>query len=51
MALLRHPKTPLARALEFAHSMPAAQVRDILHGSQLSEKVKAYLRKALELNG
>lgn len=51
MALLRHPKTPLARALEFAHSMPAAQVRDILHSSQLSEKVQAYLRKELELKG
>ena len=49
LALLRHPKTPLAHALVFAHSMPPALVRDILHGSQVSEKVKSYLRKELDL--
>jgi len=49
LALVRHPKTPLAHALGFAHSMPPALVRDILHGSQLSEKVKTCLRKELDL--
>jgi hypothetical protein len=29
--------------------MPPALVRDIVHGSQLSEKVKTYLRKELDL--
>jgi len=48
-ALLRHPKTPLAHALVFAHAMPPARVRDILYGSQLSEKVKTCLRKELDL--
>jgi hypothetical protein len=49
LALLRHPKTPLAHALRFAHAMPPALVRDIVHGSQLSERVKTYLRKELDL--
>lgn len=49
LALLRHPKTPLAHALRFARSMPPALVRDIVHGSQLCEKVKTYLRKELDL--
>lgn len=51
LALLRHPKTPLALALRFAHSMPRALVRDVLYGSQLSEKVKSYLRKELDFEG
>jgi len=49
LALLRHAKTPLAHALRFAHAMPPALVRDIVHGSQLSEKVKTCLRKELDL--
>jgi len=48
IALLRNPKTPLARALEYARSLHAATVRDILHNSQLSARVKSYLRKELE---
>ena len=48
MALLRNEKTPLARALEFARTLPPPQLRDILHGSHLPEKVKLYLRKDLE---
>jgi hypothetical protein len=47
IALLRNEKTPLARALEFARTLPPAQLRDILHASRLPEKVKAYLRKEL----
>jgi len=45
MALLRNEYTPLARALEFAHRLPPAQLRDILHASRLPEKIKSYLRK------
>lgn len=48
MTLLRNPHTPLARALEFARSLPPAHLRDILHGSRLPERLKAYLRKNLE---
>jgi len=48
MALLRNAKTPLARALEFARTLPPPQLRDILHTSHLPEKVKLYLRKDLK---
>ena len=48
MALLRNEKTPLARAIEFAHRLPPALLRDILHNSRLPERVKVYLRKDLE---
>jgi len=49
VALLRNEKTPMARALEFARTLPPRQLRDILHNSRLPEKVKNYLRK--ERNG
>ncbi len=47
IALLRNAHTPLARALEFARSIPPARLRDILHSSRLPENIKAYLRKEL----
>jgi hypothetical protein len=47
-ALLRNEKTPLARALVFARTFSAPQLRDILHTSHLPERVKIYLRKDLE---
>ncbi len=47
MALLRNEHTPLARALEFAQRLPAAQLRDVLHASRLPEKIKTYLQKNL----
>jgi hypothetical protein len=47
-ALLRNEFTPLARAIEFAHHLLPAQLRDILHNSRLPEKVKAYLRRNLK---
>ncbi len=50
-ALLRNDKTPLARILEFARSMPPAQLRDLLHNSHLPETVKRYLKKELESRG
>jgi hypothetical protein len=45
VALLRNEKTPMARAVEFARTLPPAQLRDVLHSSRLPEKVKTYLRK------
>jgi hypothetical protein len=48
IALLRNEKTPLARALEFARSLPRAQVREILQGSHLPAATKSYLQRDLE---
>jgi hypothetical protein len=45
VALLRNEKTPLASALEFARSLPAGPVREILHSSRLPENVKSHLLK------
>jgi hypothetical protein len=47
MALLRNEKTPPAHAVEFARTLPPAQLRDVLRNSRLPEKVKTYLRKEL----
>ena len=44
-ALLRNADMPLARALEFARSIPESQLREILHSSQLPENVKSCLLK------
>ena len=43
VALLRNENTPLARAAEFAHSLPVGLVRDLLQASRLPENVRAYL--------
>src|SRR5207249_10766631 len=43
MALLRNEKTPLARALEFARSLPMALARESMHGSRLPTNVKYYV--------
>ncbi|MGB0033503.1 MAG: hypothetical protein WBP77_20110, partial [Candidatus Sulfotelmatobacter sp.] len=48
VALLRSPHTPLARALEFARTLPPPLLRDILHTSRLPEKIKAYLHNNLK---
>jgi len=45
IALLRNEKTPLARALECAQSLPLALVREILHGSRLPVAMKSSLLK------
>jgi len=47
VALLRNQHTPMARAIDFAHSLPAAVVKDILHGSHLPANIKEYLLKGL----
>ncbi len=47
-ALLRSQHTPLARALEFASTLPPPLLRDILHTSRLPEKIKVYLRNNLK---
>jgi hypothetical protein len=51
MALLRNAKTPLARAVEFARSLPANVVREILNGSHLPANIQSYLRKDLKQRG
>ena len=45
IALLRNEKTPLARAVEFARSLPPALVREILQGSRLPVVMKSSLLK------
>ena len=51
VALLRNEQTPMARAVEFAQALPAAQVREILQGSRLPARVKAQLLAGLEQRG
>jgi hypothetical protein len=48
IALLRNQHTPMARALEFARSLPSALAREILHGSHLPAHIKEYLLKMLD---
>ncbi len=45
VALLRHEKTPMGRAVEFGRGLPAAQLREILENSRLPENIKAYLMR------
>ncbi len=47
LALLRNDKTPLARALEFARSLPPALVREALQSSSLPESTKSLLLKEI----
>jgi hypothetical protein len=51
VALLRNEKTPMARAVEFARTLPAGQVREILQGSRLPGNVKEFLLKEVERRG
>jgi len=48
VALLRNRHTPLARALEFARTLPPPLLRDVLHTSRLQGKIKTCLRKDLK---
>jgi hypothetical protein len=43
VALLRNGRMPMARAVEFARTLPAALVREILQNSRLPANVKEYL--------
>jgi hypothetical protein len=43
VALLRNARMPMARAVEFARTLPAALVREILQNSRLPANVKEYL--------
>ncbi len=45
VALLRNQHTPMARAVEFAASLPLPILRDILHGSRLPANVREQLLK------
>jgi hypothetical protein len=47
MVLLRNEKTPLARALEFARSLPGTLVQEILQGSRLPTNIKSCVLKDL----
>jgi len=51
IALLRNEKTPLARALEFARSLPAGLVREILQGSRLPPQIRSHLLKEVAERG
>jgi hypothetical protein len=48
MALLRCQHTPLAKALEFAASLPSTLLREILDVSRLPEEIRAALRRLHE---
>lgn len=48
VALLRNEKTPLAKALEFARSLPPGLLREILHNSRLPAGTKTYLLQELK---
>jgi len=45
VALLRNEKTPLARALDFARSLPPALVREVLDNSRLPADNKSLLKE------
>jgi hypothetical protein len=51
VALLRNEETPLARALEFTRSLPAALVREILQDSRLPAATKSCLLNDVEGQG
>jgi hypothetical protein len=51
IALLRNEYTSLARALEFAGSLPAQLIPEILEGSRLPTHIKAHLLRELNSAG
>jgi hypothetical protein len=48
ITLLRNARTPMARAVEFARSLPANVVREILNGSHLPANIRSYIKKDLK---
>jgi len=51
VALLSNSRTPMARALEFARSLPPTVLREILNRSRLPSNLQSYLRKELNRRG
>jgi hypothetical protein len=51
VALLRNEYTPLARALEFARSLPAQLIPEVLETSRLPTHIKAHLLRDLNSAG
>jgi hypothetical protein len=51
VALLRNEKTPMAKAVEFARTLPPALVREILHSSRLPGNVKTHVLAEVEKRG
>ena len=49
VALLRNENTPLARVLEFAHTLPIRQLREILRSGRLPARTRKYLLKEIDL--
>jgi hypothetical protein len=48
LALLRNDKISMAKAVFFAQSLPSMALRDVLHHSRLSPRVREYLLRVLE---
>jgi hypothetical protein len=48
LALLRNDKISMAKAVLFAQSLPSMALRDVLHHSRLSPRVREYLLRVLE---
>lgn len=51
IALLGNAHTPLARAIEFARSIPTPILQDVLRSSRLSPQIKSYLAQEVERRG
>jgi hypothetical protein len=49
IALLGNENTPFARVLEFAHSLPIRQLREILRSGRLPARTRKYLLKEIDL--
>jgi hypothetical protein len=48
LALLRNDKISMAKAIFFAQSLPSMALRDVLHHSRLSPRIREYLLRVLE---
>ncbi len=48
VALVRNEDTPLARAREFASTLPAELVREVLNASRMADNVKSHLQREIE---
>jgi hypothetical protein len=51
IALLRNEKTPLARALEFARTLPRALTHEVLKGSRMPGNIKSCVLRELHQDG